>query len=136
MTKRPAFPLSKARLARIRHFCDLSTAILADVLVTRAGDGMKSLFRGIMLFGFGLLAGAGLMAAAFSLHIVRADDGWHWARNQDSHVLSCYADIREWTAEDWSNHPRLAAALVESGQSDLVITSAAEGLVDQLLNTE
>lgn len=97
---------------------------------------MRSFFRGIMLFCLGLLFGAGLMAGAFSLHIVRADDGWHWVSNQDSHVTACYADVREWTAKDWSGHPRLAAALVEAGEGEIVIQSTARSVMGRLLNTD
>lgn len=97
---------------------------------------MRSFFRGIMLFGFGLLAGGGLMAAAFSLHVVRADDGWHWAKNGDSHVSACYADVRDWTGEDWTDHPRLAAALVDAGEGGIVIQSAAKGVMDTILSGE
>lgn len=94
---------------------------------------MKSFFRGIMLFGFGLIAGGAFVAAAFSFHVVRAEDGWHWAKNPRSHMTACYADVRNWTANDWSDHPQLAAALVEAGEEELVIRSSADGLLDELL---
>lgn len=95
---------------------------------------MKSMIRGLILFAFGLLVGGGATYAAFTRHLVQADDGWHCVANKAASLDACYADVREWTAKDWAEHPRLSAALVEAGKGDVVMRTSANGLVDGLLN--
>lgn len=94
---------------------------------------LKFFTRGLFPFLLGLLLGGGAMFAAFRWHAVRADDGWHWVRNGGSSLGDCYADVRNWTANDWAAHPRLTAALYEGGQGDVVTRTTANGLLDQVL---
>lgn len=97
---------------------------------------MKSFTRGILTFFVGLLAGAGLMALAFSWHVVQAEDGLHWVRNDRSGLADCYADIRTWSAQDWAEHPELAHSLVKAGKQDLVIQTSTSALLDRILIRE
>ena len=97
---------------------------------------MKSFFRGLFTFFVGLLVGGGLMALAFSWHVVQAEDGWHWVRNDWLGLADCYADVREWTANDWAENPELAHALVKAGKQDLIIQSSTSALLDRILIRE
>lgn len=92
--------------------------------------------RGLALFLFGLVVGGGTMFAAFRWHFVQADDGWHVVRNTGSTMTSCYADVRDWTAGDWSEHPELATALVDAGRGDIVVRTSANGVLDRFLNRQ
>ena len=97
---------------------------------------MKSLCRGLSIFTLGLALGGGAVFAAFHWHVVRADDGWHWVRNDASSLTDCYADVRGWTAEDWAARPKVASALVNAGKGDLILRTSASGTIDRLLNRQ
>ena len=97
---------------------------------------MKSPLRGLFLFFFGLLVGGGAAYAAFTRHLVQADDGWHCVPNASSSVTDCYRDVRGWTPADWAEHPRLGAALVEAGKGDVVMRTSANGLIDRVMNRQ
>ena len=73
--------------------------------------------RGVLLVLFGMLLGGGTVFAAFRWHFVRADDGWHIVTNRHSSLGDCYADVRDWTATEWTDHPQLATALVDAGKA-------------------
>lgn len=90
--------------------------------------------RGLILFLLGLAVGGGTVFAAFQWHFVRADDGWHVVRNSGSSLGECYADVRGWTAGEWTEHPRLATALVDAGKGDVVMRTSANGMLDRLMN--
>ena len=90
--------------------------------------------RGIALFLLGLAIGGGTVFAAFRWHFVRADDGWHVVGNGGSSFDDCYADVRGWTASDWAEHPRLATALADAGQGDVIMRTSANGMLDRLMN--
>ncbi len=92
--------------------------------------------RGLILFLLGLVVGGGTVFAAFRWHFVRTEAGWHVVRNGGSSLDVCYADVREWTASDWAEHPRLAAALTDAGHGDVVLRTSADGLFDQLFNRQ
>lgn len=92
------------------------------------------MIRGLSLFLLGVVIGGGAMFAAFRWHFMQADDGWHWVRNSGSDLSECYTDVRGWTAREWSENPRLAAALVEGGEGDLIMRSSSNGLFDRLLD--
>lgn len=79
-------------------------------------------------FIFGMAVGAGLLYGAMSYHVVHADDGLHLVPKLNAELQSTYVDIREFTPADWSQHPQLASALLQSDQRDLV-----DGAVDDAL---
>lgn len=94
---------------------------------------MKSLFRSLCLVLLGVALGGGATTVAFRCHVVRASDGWHLIQNGTSMPVDCYADIREWTPAEWAEHPRLAAALVAGGKSDLVMRTSARNVFERVI---
>jgi hypothetical protein len=48
--------------------------------------------------------------------------------------VDCFADVREWTPNDWADHPQLATALVAAGHGDLVMRTSATHVLDRVLN--
>jgi len=92
--------------------------------------------RGVLLVLFGMLLGGGTVFAAFRWHFVRADDGWHVVTNRHSSIGDCYADVRDWTATEWTDHPQLATALVDAGKGDIVMQTSANGLIDRFMNRQ
>ena len=95
---------------------------------------MKTFARSLTLLLFGVALGGGATVAAFRYHVVRADDGWHVVNSGTPMPSDVYADVRGWSASDWSAHPKLAAALVEAGRGAAILRTAAGGAVDRLLN--
>ena len=92
--------------------------------VANRDAAMKRLFA--LVFGVGL--GALAMFGAFHLHVVRADSGWHFVRKQKIEIADCIADVREWDADDWKDHPELARNLEKAGKGDLVKQPTPEDL--------
>ena len=43
-----------------------------------------------------------------------------------------YADVRQWQAEQWTDFPELARALIAHGSSDLIAASVANDVADSL----
>ena len=143
--RRPStVPPAEPRLAGPGGFCDGSppgAAALARLTIRSppvrarpSASFMKAPLRGLFVFLFGLLVGGGATYAAFTRHLVRADDGWHCVPNGGSSVADCYADVRGWTPAEWTARPRVAGALVEAGQGDVVMRTSANGLMDRLTN--
>ncbi|MEM7811097.1 MAG: hypothetical protein AAF532_06435 [Planctomycetota bacterium] len=90
------------------------------------------MFRRLTGFFAGTLCGAGAMYAAYGYHVVRAPEGPLVVAKTAPSLRDCYADVREWTAGDWANHPRLAAAVTEAGHGEMIARDAARGLVEGL----
>ncbi|MHC4876655.1 MAG: hypothetical protein ACYTGL_09160 [Planctomycetota bacterium] len=91
---------------------------------------MKKLFA--LVFGFGL--GLGAMFLAFNVHVVRTETDWHVVKKQKVQFADWYADIRKWDAEEWTRHPDLTKALVDSGKGDLVPRIEAEDLLLEVID--
>lgn len=96
----------------------------------RDAAAMKKLFTLIFGFGLGLLA----MYLAFNVHVVRTDSDWHFVKKQKVQFTDCYADIRNWDAQEWTRHPDLTKALVDSGKGDLVPQIEAQDLLLEVLD--
>ena len=71
-------------------------------------------------FLFGLIFGWISLTAVYQFHLVRNEDGFMVVPKQTASVASTYADTREWTALDWSNHPQLKQSMSAHGHSVLV----------------
>jgi hypothetical protein len=96
--------------------------------------GMRLVLRGLSLIVLGAVLGCGVTLVAFRWHVVRASDGWHMIASGTSMPVDCYADVREWTPNDWADHPRLATAVVTAGQGDLVMRTGATNVIDRVIN--
>lgn len=90
----------------------------------------------ISTFITGMVVGGALLYVALHYHLLRAQDGMHLVPKAETSLSSIYVDIREFGPRDWANHPKLAAALFESGQEDLMnsaIDGALQNGIDRLL---
>ncbi len=96
----------------------------------RDAAAMRKLFA--LVFGFGL--GLVVMFLAFNVHVVRTDSEWHFVKKQKVQFADCYADIRNWDAQEWTRHPDLTKALVDSGKGDLVPRIEAQDLLLEVLD--
>jgi len=81
----------------------------------------------------GSIAGAGLMFVALQYHVIQSHDGLQLVPRAPRASLGlAYADVREWKAEQWSDRPELARALVAHGASDLIADSVKRDIADNL----
>lgn len=71
-----------------------------------------------LIFAVGL--GAVAMFLAFSVHIVRTESDWHFVKKQKTEFADCFADVREWDAREWGQHPQLKKALVQAGKGEII----------------
>ncbi len=84
-------------------------------------------------FVLGCIAGCGVMFVALQYHIVQSHDSLQFVpRTPKSTLGLAYADVRQWQAEQWTDFPELARALVAHGSSDLIAASVANGITDSL----
>lgn len=97
-------------------------------------EGIDIVLRGLALILVGAVLGCGVTTVAFRWHVVRASDGWHMISNGTSMPSDVFADVREWTPNDWADHPRLAGALVAAGKGDLVMRTSATNVLDRVMN--
>jgi hypothetical protein len=95
---------------------------------------MHALLRGLFLIVLGAVLGCGITIVAFRWHVVRANDGWHMIASGTSMPVDCFADVREWTPNEWADHPQLATSMVAAGKGDLVMRTSATNVLDRVLN--
>jgi len=81
-------------------------------------------------FLLGMVAGAALLHAATTYHVVRAGDGLHLIAKQPARLSETFVDIRNFTMTDWAARPQLATALVQANQQHLLGDSAAGAIQD------
>lgn len=84
----------------------------------------------VYAFLLGLIAGFGVYHLTSWRHVVRADDGLHLLEKTEASLTDTYVDIREFNPQDWLQHPRLAAAILESDDEELK-TLAIDSAVEQ-----
>lgn len=82
-----------------------------------------------------MMIGAGGMYAAFEYHVVQSKEGWLFVPKTQAGLEDTFADIREWKATTWKDHPRLAQSLVDDGKGNLIIQTASDGLFDGLFQS-
>ena len=84
-------------------------------------------------FVLGCIAGCGVMFVALQYHVVQSHDGLQFVPRAPKSTLGlAYADVRQWQAEQWTDFPELARALVAHGSSDLIAESVANDITDSL----
>ena len=79
-----------------------------------------------------LAAGGALTYWGLGHHIVRSSKGTFQVPKIQLSVSDTYADIRDWEAKDFAEHPDLTRALVASGHEDLVPRSTANEAIGVL----
>lgn len=75
------------------------------------------------IFFIGLVMGAALIFVSLKYHVVRASDGYHWIPKTSSKLSWVYQDVREFTVDDWRNHPDLMLDITKS--DDLALQEEA-----------
>lgn len=92
----------------------------------------------IFTFLFGFIVGGVCVFGGQKYHIVVAHDGTHLVPKMDVTFSDAFVDVREFTANDWRQHPALAAAIVRDGKSHIlqgaVIDTLGSG-AEQFLQT-
>lgn len=84
-------------------------------------------------FLFGTALGASAMFVALQYHVVHSHDGFQMIpRTPQQSVGLAYADIRSWSASQWTDRPELARALMAHGASDLISESVTNTLADSV----
>ena len=84
-------------------------------------------------FVLGCLVGCGVMFVALQYHIVQSHDGFQLVPRTPQAALGlAWVDVRGWKAEQWTDRPELARALVAHGASDLIAESVTGDLADSL----
>ncbi len=84
-------------------------------------------------FLFGTLLGTSLMFMALQYHVLRTHDGVQLVPRIPQHSLGlAWADIRHWSASQWTDRPELARALLAHGSGSLISQSVTEQLAESV----
>ncbi len=88
----------------------------------------------ISTFLLGVLVGALGLFVSENYYVVRSKDNVHLIPKVAAKLELPYRDIREYTAQDWSNNPSLALAIVKSKKQNLMVESGLSGMQQQFEN--
>ena len=83
-------------------------------------------------FLIGLVLGAVLIFVSLKYHVVRASDGYHWVPKSSAKLGWFYADVREFTVDDWRKHQELVLDITKSDDSALQELAAKSALGNTL----
>ncbi len=83
-------------------------------------------------FLFGMVAGAALLFVAMHYHIVRGTDGVFVVPKISNNLSDIYVDTREYGLQDWKSHKPLAAAIMQSNQSQLLEDASLQTFRDRV----
>jgi len=86
--------------------------------------------RTVSTFILGMVVGMFLYHGATNYHVIRANDGFHFVRKLEARLPEAYVDVRSFGANDWMDHPQLAAAVARSNEKHLLGDAAAASAVD------
>jgi len=89
--------------------------------------------RRLISLCFGFCLGLVAMFLAFNFHFVRTDSDWHFVKKKSAQLTDFYADVRDWNLTEWTKHPELMRAVVDSGQKDLIPQPSGEDLIGDAL---
>lgn len=65
----------------------------------------------------GVLFGATLMWFAFSVHVIKHNDDWHFIPREKTQLSDFYSDVTRWDSAEWSKHPDLKSDVIKSGNA-------------------
>ncbi len=85
-------------------------------------------------FLFGIALGATLMYVGLKYHVVRATDGFHMVAKSKAELGTAYVDVRNYTANDWSERLQLATDIANS-DNDALKEEVAEATVNNSLDS-
>ena len=83
-------------------------------------------------FLFGMVVGAVLMYVAMHYHIVRGNQGVFLVPKLNNNLSDVFTDTREFELDDWRRHKPLAAAIMQSDQSQLLEGSSLNSFRDSI----
>jgi hypothetical protein len=69
------------------------------------------------------------MYFALQYHIVRSPQGMHVVPRGSAGLGDIYADVRDWSLDDWQRHPDLIQDLVRDGKGEIVPASSGRSLL-------
>ena len=93
------------------------------------------MFGRLSTFLMGMVSGAVVVYGAQNYHLVRANSGFHLVPKNEATFAEAYVDTRTFTPEDWQQHPRLAADIVQAGKQHLLADAAIEHVVQETQET-
>lgn len=83
---------------------------------------------------FGVLLGGGLVWFGFHYHVVRTGEGLLYVPKTSATLVDTYVDIRDWSAEEWQDHPDLIAAVVKDGREELIVQPTSGDIIRRLFD--
>ncbi len=84
----------------------------------------------LVIFVIGMICGGGLSAGVYSSHFVQTKDNWLVVPRGGVNLKDIYADVRNWTANDWLKHPELSRDMVKAGHAEIIRNQAFGEAVD------
>ncbi len=79
-------------------------------------------------FVFGCVVGAGLMFGALNYHVVKTNEKVHLIPKQKASLRETYVDVRDFSPQQWTEHPELAAAIMTAGKPEIMQGSAMQSI--------
>lgn len=79
-------------------------------------------------FLMGAAVGGAAVYGSLLYHVVHAEDGMHFISKSSVSFQDIYVDVREFTAQDWIDHPDLASAVMRSGKQELIQGAAVDAV--------
>ncbi|MDA8746428.1 hypothetical protein N9N28_17530 [Rubripirellula amarantea] len=86
----------------------------------------------MMRFIYGMITGAVLLYVAMHYHVVRGNEGVFLVSKISNNLSDVYVDTREFKLADWQNHKPLAAAIMQSGKSEMLSDASMKGFRDSV----
>lgn len=83
-------------------------------------------------FFYGMITGAVLLYVAMHYHVVRGNEGVFLVSKVSNNLSDIYVDTREFTLTDWQAHKPLAAAIMQSNQSEMLSDASMNGFRNQI----
>lgn len=83
-----------------------------------------------LIFLVGAIGGATISAGVHQCHIVQTGDQWLIVPRVGVTLKDVYADVRNWTIEDWRAHPELARDMVKAGHAEVLQPESRQRLSD------
>ncbi len=90
--------------------------------------------KGLILIAIGAAIGSSATAMVYCNHIVQTEHQWIVVPRAGVNVKDIYADVREWSLDDWRKHPELTRDMVKAGHAEIIQTGAVENTVEQVFD--
>lgn len=88
---------------------------------------MKTLI--VMIIG--AIGGAFATAMVYSNHVVQTNSQWLIVPRAGVNVKDVYADVRDWSLEDWNRHRELTRDMINAGHAEIIKTGSIDRAVDE-----